>query len=367
MRPKLIPTWLILILSTGACSAGIYSTAEPPLGPVAGKAMSFEQFRFVFDERLGLMVDPPLSKFMAEKRKEYQDKIDALEKKTRSGAATAEDAINLSAYQMWMGKPERAVQLLEPLAGGEHGRNPMVLSNLATARQLTGQLDRVGDYLIQAISLWPAEWSSLSKEQVRWYRQVEEYQLWLVQLRKVEASRHPPGTRWTPEGVDALFPLKGVIRQQEPVRFVGDSGSYEAGKIAGFEKQKLPADALAIVQQLMLWFPQDTRLYWLLAEVLNASGEPENALVVMDQCVGSRSYESQELRDHRRVLQEYQSERKTTTVQPSILPPLSALLKVGIPAGLVILMLVWLQVREIRRRRAARAASTGDGDAVPTS
>ena len=62
----------------------------------------------------------------------------------------------------------------------------------------------------------------------------------------------------------------------------------------------------AIVQQLALWLPNDTRLYWLLAELLNADGQYKEAEKIMDECVGeSRKYDSVELKEHRRILKSY--------------------------------------------------------------
>ena len=44
----------------------------------------------------------------------------------------------------------------------------------------------------------------------------------------------------------------------------------------------MPKDAILIVQQLLIWTPDDYRLYWLLGELLNAQGEPESAKVVFE-------------------------------------------------------------------------------------
>src|SRR5205823_3935266 len=91
-----------------------------------------------------------------------------------------------------------------------------------------------------------------------WFKQAERYQLTLLRLRMREGFGRRAGGRPVPAtDVDALF----------GVRFIGPSGEYEAGKIADAERSKLPADAVAIVQQLLLWFPDDTRLLWLLGEL----------------------------------------------------------------------------------------------------
>ena len=68
--------------------------------------------------------------------------------------------------------------------------------------------------------------------------------------------------------LDALFPR---------VHFVGPSGQYESGMLAAEQWANMPADALTIVKQLVLWFPHDSRLKWLLAELLNAGNDIDGA------------------------------------------------------------------------------------------
>ena len=57
-------------------------------------------------------------------------------------------------------------------------------------------------------------------------------------------------------------------KPHHPVRFANDGGIYQPGALATAERAKLPPDAIAIVQQLLLWYPTDSRLYWLLGETL---------------------------------------------------------------------------------------------------
>src|SRR5260370_5737675 len=82
--------------------------------------------------------------------------------------------------------------------------------------------------------------------------------------------RHPGEGR----GVDDLF----------GDRDVDDKGEYTPGKLAAAEKKKLPAGAAAIVQQLGLWLPADSRLLWQLAEPANAHGDVRYAAAMMDGC-----------------------------------------------------------------------------------
>ena len=54
--------------------------------------------------------------------------------------------------------------------------------------------------------------------------------------------------------------------------------------------QGKPADAAAVVQQLLLWAPWDTPLYWLLAEVYADAGRTREAATILDRIVESRQY-----------------------------------------------------------------------------
>jgi tetratricopeptide (TPR) repeat protein len=351
MRRSLIALAVaVWIGGSGVSRAGVYSTAETPLGPrvdpSAVQPLPLELFRSALDDRIGLLRDPaaltamepPIPEATIKKRAEYLAKIEALQAKVKSGTATPEEQVNLSAYLIWLNRPREAVELLEPLARGEQRGNFMLLSNLATAYELAGQPERVADYLQQARDNWPSEAAGFTKEQLKWFREVERYQLKLVLLRKAEAARQPPGARHAAENVDNLF---GEI--DAPVHFVGESGQYEAGKLAAKESAKLPPNALAIVQQLLLWFPNDTRLLWLMAELLNAQGQTQDADKVMQQCVDARRYSAAALMEHRRVLQE--------ALTPPGWRPTTQQLVVGGAGLAVIALLGYLQLREFVRRR----------------
>jgi hypothetical protein len=123
-----------------------------------------------------------------------------------------------------------------------------------------------------------------------WYRRVErEYLLRLLRGRDRESRG---GRRSAAPGLDPLFPIE----------FVGESGSYEAGTLAAAQKAKLPPDALAVAQQLVLWMPGDSRLFWLLGELYNATGDVETAADLFDQLKDSRRFDSPLLDEHRRIV-----------------------------------------------------------------
>lgn len=356
MRRIVMSLLLGCLASPAQAQAGVYSTVDPIQGPIVEDGgvvpIPIALFRDTLSDRIGLLRDPallgpndpPLPEGTLKRRKDHEAKTAALQNKIKTGGASLDDQINLSAYLIGLGKFQDAIVLLEPLARGEGRANFMVLSNLATAYQLAGQPERVLDYLQLARGCWPDKLPGMKDEQLKFYRQVDRLQFLLVRQRRAETAKLPPGVRHTPESVDALF---GAT--DDPIKFVAESAQYEAGKIAAKQKAKLPKDAIASVQQLILWLPDDTRLYWLLGELLNADGQISEAYTVLDECVGARRYDAAELKEHRRILLE-------GLPKPPPPPPLVAnvpkAIIVGGGAVLVIGLLGYLQIRELRRRRS---------------
>jgi hypothetical protein len=95
-----------------------------------------------------------------------------------------------------------------------------------------------------------------------WYRRCERTFLDLLEKRRDEGRRGSRG----PFDVDAIFP---GLRLVGP----GPRGTYEAGALSSKVNDQLPVDAYNMVLQLVVWYPQDLRLYWLLGEMLNAMGQ----------------------------------------------------------------------------------------------
>src|SRR5205807_3660306 len=102
--------------------------------------------------------------------------------------------------------------------------------------QLAGRPDRALSYLEQ-VKLWPQEWPGFKKEELDWYQEAEKYHLRLARLRYREVLS--AGRAKGSETLDDLFGS-----DKGPVHFVGDSGHYEAGKLAATERAKLPKDAV---------------------------------------------------------------------------------------------------------------------------
>lgn len=342
----------LCLIAVGSVHAGVYNTDEPPLGPTATvggvQPLPFSRFQATLADLRQLRVEQPESTL----RKHYLERRNELQAKARAGRITDAERVNLSAYLIRLGQYDEAAEVLVPAAGREQ-RNFMVFANLATANQLAGHLSRAWDYLQQALDLWPREWPGLTTEQLTWYHEVEKYQRKLLRGRMQEARHQPAaGAMKQPDSVDPLF----------DVHFLGDGGRYEAGKLAADELKKLPADDLAIVQQLQLWMPDDTRLYWLYGELLNAHGDVDAAKKVLGECLWARRWTAPDLKAHHRVLAEAKpasgdaleltpAARNEPKPQPSAWPAAEKLIVVGGLAGLVVGALAYLQLRQVRRRR----------------
>lgn len=290
---------LIVVAALGIClaaadplQAGVYSLAETAPWPLP--VNNFRQFRFDLGDRRSIAGS---QEGEGMPRQRYLDRVAKLTAKEKAGGLTRDDRIDLSACYLYLMKPEDAARVLEAVPQDQ--RNFMVLCNLATAHQQAGRLDRAAFYLRQALEgrdadgkpIWPTLWPGWGRDRLNWYRRAEKFHLLLLEGRYRESLRQP-NRPW--DSLDPLFPN---------VRFVGPSGTYEAGGIGPAQWAELPADALALVVQLVLWLPNDDRLFWLLGELLNAQGDVAAAETVLSELVRGRNQTGvKELFNHRKEL-----------------------------------------------------------------
>jgi hypothetical protein len=170
-----------------------------------------------------------------------------------------------------LGEAARAVEVLRQ-AQREYPRHFRIAANLGTAWQMVGDLAQAAASLQEAVRLAPGK-----------YLEAEKAQLRLVRLRQ----REPRDA----QGLDDLF----------GVRYVGESGKYEPGRLAAAERKKLPASVVATAQQLGLWLPADARLLWQLAELAGVHGDVRTAAAIMDGCVTEFNLRDPELRARRQA------------------------------------------------------------------
>ena len=343
----------VWLLPKSAVHAGLYHPGlpgpNPEISPQGVKPLPAPLFRRdVLEDMLRIGNPQP-----SEVRSKMIKARDELLVKARSGSLTEEDKVNLSGYLVRLRQYQEAIDLLTPVATREC-RNFMVFANLATAEQQAGQLERAVSHLEQAQDVWPSEWPGLTREQLRCFRQAEKYHLLLVRHRWAQARQSATSQL----SLDPLF-----VKDGRPVRYVGDSGQYEAGKIAASERAKLPPDAVAIVQRLLIWLPDDTLLYWQYGELLSAEGDVTSAAQVFDDCAWRRRLDAPEFRTHRQIVTEAARDRSQESVLApeesnnapvsgsSWLPDRNKLWVAGTTFALIVIVLIYFQVREIRRRR----------------
>jgi hypothetical protein len=150
---------------------------------------------------------------------------------------------------------------------------------------------------------FPEKLFNMNKSQLTWYRHLEkDYYLPWLQNRDRESQRPIGGFGANPnDEVDPLFPPPSG-RRVAPIRFVNEVGEFKPGALAASEREKLPPDHMAIVQQMMLWNAWDRRLEWLLAELYIVQGQYDFAERLLDNC-RDLGYSPPELSHHRALLQ----------------------------------------------------------------
>jgi tetratricopeptide (TPR) repeat protein len=268
VRKQLVAALLALGLAASPALAGLYYSGEQYTELPS-------RFRgFLLDHRLlrGAAIERPRGVPVSALRLEDLAAAERLEKLSGTRGLGPDEAADLGALYLRLGKPDRAIAVLLP-AARKDPRHFHLAANLGTAFQLAGDFERAADYLEEAVRLAPEK-----------LRTFETYHLKLVKLRLKEGR----GAN-NPTAVDDLFGVK----------YVGESGGPEPGKLAAAERKKLPADAVAIVERLALWLPADGRLLWQLGELANAHGDVRTAAAILDGCVTEFALGSPELRKRR--------------------------------------------------------------------
>jgi hypothetical protein len=259
---------LILLVAAAPARAGLYYSGEP----IAELPSLWRGF--LLDHRaLRTLAAPPAPNAPAHPlRESYRAAADKLTQLAAQRPLSADEAADLGALRLRLGSVDAALDVLRA-AQRQHPEHFRVAANLGTAWQFQGDLDQAAQALREAVRLAPPK-----------LRKAEELHLKLVTLRR--------GQPRTAQALDDLF----------GVRYAGDGGAYTPGRIAAAERAKLPADAVALVQQLALWLPADGRLLWQLGELANAHGDVRTAAAILDGCVTELALGDPVLRRHRALL-----------------------------------------------------------------
>ncbi len=227
-----------------------------------------------------LALEPKSKQISSEFRKKYLQDLSRLDKLSRERKLLPEEFSDLGALFIRLNQAPIALETLRK-ADREYPQNFRILANLASAWQILGEFDRAIQVSEQAIAIAPRKYAGAEKLHL----------FWIKQLKKQKAGQK----------FENLFSLQ----------FQSSEGKYLPGGIDPAQLKTIPKDAIASVQLLALWFPADSLLLMQLAEIANASGDPEVALAMMDGCVTEFGLREGILLEHRRILKEYVQGRKT--------------------------------------------------------
>ena len=372
-------------------SAGYYSSIDTRF-----ELMPSRDFEKVFGGILDDLRAIPIPK--PDRDPVFRKRYVLIESLSRDGALkldTLEQKLNYSTVLIRRGRADEAVGFLLPLER-QYPENFLVLSHYATSLFLSTPefKAKAPYYMKQALKKWPKNMDELKDEDRRFLRafgwdekDFEDYRLYetcferLILHRLDEEKRHQ---RKDPVevAVDPIF----TPPKEKPLRFLNDRGEFEPGRIAAAEKDKLPRNAVEIVEQLVMWMPHDDRLFWLLGEVFSASAMQEPDEKTKNQLITSaylifqqlekksftqKLYGKAEIESRFSKLAEYVK----TMPEPNVFDPEKLLKKdednnsgltseqwwralgVGVLTGLAVGMFALWQVQEMRRRRQARTAS----------
>jgi len=360
MRTPLLGVGLLgLVLLTRPALGGVYLPGKDGPFPVSS---DYRYFRLRLGDRQALLTTKKKKPTKEEREKspilnETWEEIEALEKKRAAKTLTVEEGIRLGGtYLLVQDHASEALEVLKEVQEREP-TNFMVLGNLATAYLLLRVPDRAVLTQVQMldVKVWPREVAGWTPARLRWQRRVESFYLAFLRER-AEAARleTQPGVR-KPLQMDNLFP---------GVRFVGREGKYTAGEIDPRMMDRLPPDAIPIVEQLILWLPEGEAQgqTWLLAELFNAHAEIRPASEILNVLVDKLGTSVPELTQHRRALmqavealppQKNETDKQEDTSPqddstPGALPNWRTF-GIGVGVGLIVGALLLLQLQQFFR------------------
>ena len=297
---------LTLVFLPGSLRAGIYNPRDTFMFEIEpGNIAKAIQYSGGFDSILADYrdVNVPDNRL----KRELEERIRTL----RAGGVSKLSPDELAEYSadlLRVNRGDEALNLLHPLARDPRKGGFLVNAHLARAHAGRGEWREAAEQQLMAVKYneFPTKFGRLTREQLAWLKKVESdyYLPWL--RKRAEEAR---GVRVTGlnESPDRLFPTSGKA-EADFVRFHAEDGSYRAGGVPEAETAKLPPDAIAIMQQLLIWHPNDPRLLWQLGELYNAAGDIETAARIMDLGSYSQGYSNPQLLEHRRILQAAVSE-----------------------------------------------------------
>jgi len=294
---------LVGICLAGSAPAGVYSPDEPFLFEIDadGYARPIQYAPGGFEPIIAEFRDLALPQ--SQIRPKYEDRVQARRSKGVNALPPGELA-GYTADLIRLNRPDEALNVLQPIARDPRRGGFVAYTHLARSHAGRGEWSDAFQQQEMAVRYteFPTDFAKLTKPQLAWLKRVEREYYFPFLAHRAEESRRARrgGLR---EDVDPLFPAAVPPKRPDvSLQFVSEDGTYVAARLAAAERKKLPPDAIAIVQQLLIWHPRDARLYWLLGELYNADGEVEWAAKLLDACTYNMGYSNPTVIEHRRVL-----------------------------------------------------------------
>jgi tetratricopeptide (TPR) repeat protein len=288
MNPiRIVLAVLAVGLVGGSAQAGVYNLDDPLPGRLPPLPYMHDQIQLVIGPLRKAALPP-----VANQPGPYEVQAAELEHKEPADLTTI-DRVNLGACYLRMNRPNDALRVLR-----EADQNYfLVKANLAATYQSLNELGQAVAYEGQTLAAWPSIQPGWNTIELGWYRRVEGFYLKLLQFRLAERDLNErqynqPNRPW--DKMDLLF--------EKPRGNGGDE--YQAQELPWKLWGDLPPDAYAIVSQLLVWFPNDDRLYWQLGEIMNSIGLTPEAVKVFDDLSNKNLNGVREFKDHRRTLKE---------------------------------------------------------------
>lgn len=318
------------LLPAGLGRASLYQPDDPMAVPVRPDGTADPLPFGAFKTRMAELANTanPTLKGLKGANPDRDKVLERVKAREEARDLSPDETAALAADLLRLGNTDEAANRLKPLYDDRQRkgtRTYAVCAALIHTHAARGEWGLALNYLPDLFDAPPAPTvKGLTPAQWDWQRKLDrDYLPHYLMARKAEADARPrpaPGA----EEPTPLFPLPGKGKPADPVRFVNDAGKYEPGTLAAGERAKLPPDAVAITQQFLLWFPSDTRLYWLLGELYAAAGRVDTAQAVMDLCVSeARQY------GNRKLLVEHRAAVRAAVAAKPPTKPAEELLAVG--------------------------------------
>ncbi len=248
-------------------------------------------------------------------RRAVLKKVAELEKRQKEMPLPTADVVTLSAYYIRLGRAALARKLLDEELGRVPPDDPyrfLLLLNRAAANESEPELlRRAIEDESAALQAWPKEFKGWSADDLSWYRIAERYFLAYLQARDIEVQRNPAAAG-TVQAVAPLFPK---------ARFDVPGHEYRAGSLWPETADALPLDAVDVATQMLLWLPNDSRLYWLYGELLNGKGALVEAKGIFNDLYENRFVRA--VKSHREVIDQAVENmpKATESAPPSLASP----------------------------------------------